>query len=97
MRPSSSGVRRRAASAAASDSMAMRSSSASSTSSTTERFSSAMRNARTPSSSTKAPTPWRVVTRPLALRLAMASRTTVRLTPNSSMISFSVGSLSPRL
>ena len=39
--------------------------------------------------------PWRVSTRPEACSLEMASRTTVRLTPNSAMNAASVGSLSP--
>ena len=43
----------------------------------------------------KLPTPWRVCTRPAACSLEIASRTTVRLTPNSSMIAASVGSFSP--
>ena len=41
--------------------------------------------------------PWWVETRPLAFRFEIASRTTVRLTSNSSIRSFSVGSWSPRL
>ena len=39
--------------------------------------------------------PWRVSTMPAACSLEMASRTTVRLTPNSAITSASVGSLSP--
>ena len=48
-----------------------------------------------PKPTTKVPMPWRVCTRPEACSLDSASRTTVRLTPNSAMISASVGSLSP--
>ncbi|MNV84346.1 hypothetical protein D3C71_1782120 [compost metagenome] len=48
-------------------------------------------------SSTKVPMPWRVSTRPAACKRDNASRTTVRLTPCSSMIADSVGNLSPRL
>src|SRR5690606_13045025 len=44
---------------------------------------------------TNVPMPWRVSTRPLACSRDMASRTTVRLTPNCCMSSDSVGSLSP--
>jgi len=44
---------------------------------------------------TKVPTPRRERTIPAACSLDSASRTTVRLTPNSLMISASVGSLSP--
>ena len=48
-----------------------------------------------PAPTTKVPTPCRVSTSPAACSLEMASRTTVRLTPNSCITAASVGSLSP--
>ena len=51
--------------------------------------------AASPSPTTKVPMPCRVATRPAACSREIASRTTVRLTPNSCMIAASVGSFSP--
>ena len=54
-----------------------------------------MRNEASPGPTTKVPTPWRVSTSPAACSLEIASRTTVRLTPNSAITAASVGSLWP--
>ena len=90
------GVMRSAASAAASTSMARRSSITSSTSPIELRPSGSMRKGtRLASAATKAPEPWRVVTRPSARSAATASRTTVRLTPMASISSCSVGRRAP--
>jgi hypothetical protein len=57
--------------------------------------STSRRKGRCAVSATKAPTPWRVTTRPSDRNAATASRTTVRLTPVAAIISCSVGSLVP--
>src|SRR5205823_4971279 len=80
----------------ASVSSPMRSSSTAMTSRAVAICSGPMRKlAVSPVPTTKVPTPCRVCTMPPACSLDSASRTTVRLTPNSPMISASVGSLSP--
>jgi hypothetical protein len=74
----------------------MRSSSTAITSRAVAICSGAMRKlVVSPVPTTKVPTPWRVSTSPPACSLDSASRTTVRLTPNSFMMAASVGSLSP--
>ena len=96
MGTSRSGVMRSAASAAASTSMARRSSITSSTSPIELKPSGSMRKGtRLASAATKAPEPWRVVTRPSARKAATASRTTVRLTPMAFINSCSVGRRAP--
>ena len=58
--------------------------------------SGSMRNgARCGSAETKAPTPWRVITRPSARSAATASRTTVRLTRAARVSACSVGRRAP--
>ena len=77
--------------------MPMRSSSTATTSRSVAIFSGARRKpaAACAAPTTKLPTPWRVSTSPAACSLEMASRTTVRLTPNSCITAASVGILSP--
>ena len=86
---------RSAASPAASISMPVRSSITSSTSRRGDIQSNSIRRDRRAFSGTKAPTPWRVTTRPSARNAATASRTTVRLTPVAAINSCSVGKREP--
>src|SRR6476660_2439606 len=86
---------RSAASPAASISMPVRSSITSSTARNGDSGSTSMRSGRRAFSGTKAPTPWRVNTKPSARSAATASRTTVRLTPVAAINSCSVGNRDP--
>ena len=75
--------------------MPVRSSITSSTARSGDSRSKAMRSGGRAFSGTKAPTPWRVMTRPSARKAATASRTTVRLTPVAAISSCSVGRRDP--
>src|SRR5919204_3160082 len=86
---------RSAAKPAASISMPVRNSITSRTARSGDNGSTSMRSGRRAFSGTKAPTPWRVITRPSARSAATASRTTVRLTPVAAINSCSVGNRDP--
>ena len=89
-------LRRAAARPAASTSIVERSSNRLLINELSRKISASMRSTdRDSSPRMNTPTPWRVSTTPSNLNFAIASRTTLRLTPNDSASSRSVGRRSP--